>query len=1250
MSRCLLTCLAACCVGSLPVTGANSERIDTEFLQLSVSVETGGYEIKDKQAQVVWKSNPFHARFGEVALNVSGKRQRISLDRCELKRVGNELELIFHPLNEKPRARVAVRIRPVNDGKALEFSFAASEDLPLENIRLLDDAFWVTDAGKGYAVVPVREGLFVPADSGLVFTQRFDTYAYEGCHMAMLGLVNNGAAALITWDDPYVVAELKSALTNVPSVTAKQFLSPSLVLSKSAKRFRIQLLGQGDYITIAKAYRDIARQKGWLMAWDEKMKGHPERAKYFGASNYKLWSTLDRRMNENSTKEERVRVNWTFDEAAQVAEHLKRDLKLDRVLFIMGGWIHRGYDNQHPDILPTAPECGGDAAFIDACRRIRALGYILSLHDNYQDIYRDAPSWNERYVQKNADGSLVKGGHWAGGRAYITCSQMALELARLNLPAVKKLSGADSYFIDTTYAAGLQDCYDQEHPLKRADDLRWKQALSDYAREVFGSFGSECGREWAIPHADFFEGLTGVSGSYYHNKNLPQQLGATVVPLFELVYRDCIAMYGKYGYDPAKAAEYVLHHIAIGRPLNYHIIPPHLYWKEKTPDDPLAPTAEKNRSEGPSTFTRANDGWAEGLHVVDRFVKNTHEILSPLNEITACLPMTQHEFLTPDRKVQRSVFGTDSNATVAIVNVSAKEFRQKSKFGGEVELPPYGFIIESPTFVAFHASSWNGLHYDGPVLFTLRSLNSEPINRAQRIRVFHGFGDTRLKWGDSIERVAKEAVIQGLKRTDVRDAAAMPRVRPTDMTREQWPQFRGRHGSGVGTTDFPTHFGPNSNMLWKIPVPSGHSSPCLWEDQIFLTGFESNRLQVLALNRHDGRVLWRCELEPGLIERGARLSHPATATPATDGERLVVYFGSFGLACYNLQGVELWRKPLPVPITQHGAGASPVIAGDLLLLNCDQDVGSYLLAVDKRTGRTVWRAERPAFRRGFSTPLLWPLEKPEEVIIAGTLRLVSYRLSDGAEKWSVSGLPNEMVASPIAADQLICVAGWTHGSGVSRMPSFDALLAQGDLNKDGQLTRDEAPAGPAKQHFVYIDADKDGRVNRGEYDAIANIFDRSHNVALAVRPGGAGDVTATHVVWKHTRGLPYCPSPLYYEGRVYFIKNGGLATCLDARTGKVLYEEERVGALGDYYASPIAAAGKICVIAQPGVAVIYRAGDSLDVLARNALGESVIATPAMVEGKLYVRTAEHLFAFGARDAQLTAVADTLPAELRPSSP
>lgn len=244
-----------------------------------------------------------------------------------------------------------------------------------------------------------------------------------------------------------------------------------------------------------------------------------------------------------------------------------------------------------------------------------------------------------------------------------------------------------------------------------------------------------------------------MSGRHFHDVGLEKKLGATVVPLFELVYRDCIAMYGKYGYDPAQAGEYVLHHISIGRPLNYHSVPPHLYWKEPAADGKRPPDGEA------AVFTRADNGWAAGLHPLDRFVKNTHEVLSPLNELTAQKPMSRHQFLTPDRRVQRSVFGEGAGAMEVIVNAGRGEYRHRSKHGGEVVLPPGGFLVESREFAAFHALSWGGRSYEAPVLFTLRSLDGRPLERSRRIRVFHAFGDAHLRLGGTSEIVNKERVI-----------------------------------------------------------------------------------------------------------------------------------------------------------------------------------------------------------------------------------------------------------------------------------------------------------------------------------------------------------------------------------------------------------------------------------------------------------------------------------------------------------
>jgi hypothetical protein len=729
--------------------------IETPVFRFEASAADGSYSLTDRATGVTWSSAK--GRFGRISARENGKLMRYALAAFDSGGAGRLRTLTFHPVPGRSDAWVRVSLNAGRDGRGLDVSYEAAPGLKIEDIRLLDQAFSITAADRGYVVAPVREGLLIPADSGVAYTHRFGTSDYEGCHMNMIGLVKSGAAMLITWSDPYVAIEIQSTVG--PAANRSQALVTSAVLNQPAKSVRLELLGKGDYVAIAAAYRAVARANGLLVTWDRKIRQNPERAKYLGASNVKLWQALQRRMNEASTQEVSVRVNWTFDEAAQVAEHLKNDLKMEKVLFGLGGWTKRGYDNQHPDILPAAPELGGDAGFAECARRVMKLGYLFSPHDNYQDMYRDSPSWAEDWIMKTADGSLVKGGVWNGGRAYITCSLKALELARRpqNLPAVKQLAGANSYFIDTTYAAGLLECFDPKHPLTKADDLKWKQAISDYARGVFGSFGSEDGREWAIPHSDFFEGITGVSGMHFAGRTLLSDTGGVAIPLFELVYHDAIAAYGKYGYDAARSAEYVLDHMILARPLNYHNIPNHLYWKGAPAPEPAAAPPD---GKDPALFLRAENGWAQGMHPADRFLKNTHEVLSPLNEITAKMPMTRHEFLTADRQVARSVFSDGKQTVEVVVNMGGTPFGWQSKLGGAIELPAYGFLVESPEFVAFRAQTWSGRRYAAAPFFTLRSLDGKPLAQSRRIRIFHASGDAELQLRGSVRAVAKEALLQ----------------------------------------------------------------------------------------------------------------------------------------------------------------------------------------------------------------------------------------------------------------------------------------------------------------------------------------------------------------------------------------------------------------------------------------------------------------------------------------------------------
>lgn len=846
--------------------------VENSAIRLEIFPDSGEYRVLDKKSSVWWESNS--KSFGSALLRVNGKREEVELSQCSAVKKDNAIEIGFDvPGCDK---KFIIKISLIKPQNVIDFSYSAGEGVFIERVNLR--TFSIKSTDDGYFVIPVREGLIIPADSGKAFTHTFTTYTYEGCHIAMFGAVKNQSAMMASWRDPYLSVVIDSKVDK-----DQQRLSSIISMSKTATNFQLYFLGKGDYVDIGKSYREVAKSKGWFVGWDEKLRQNQNRSLLFGAANIKLWSLLSRKMSEDSAKEISKRVNWTFDEAAAVAEHFKNDLGIEKVLFTIGGWIHRGYDNQHPDILPAAPECGGNEKLAECSKRVQKLGYLFCLHDNYQDMYRDSPSWNEDFIMKSPDGKLVPGGVWAGGRAYLTCSQKALELAKRpqNLPAVKSLTDADAYFIDTTYAAGLYECYDPNHPLTRWDDMKWKQALSDYARSLFGVFGSECGREWAIPHSDFFEGLTGVSGRHFHDAGLENKVGGYVVPLFEIVYRDCIAMYGKYGYDPNSANEYLLDHIIYGRPLNYHSIPAGLYWKKqeqensglkikpsgaefkmlsnnsfqiayiwdvqqpidsdwtvfvhftdkngkilfqndhrpeklftqsgtikdgpfvvKIPDGLIPPfdvrvgmfapeqgrrarligkddgelryiigvikKAEDQLTFEQSTvatdytgvFVKADNGWAQGLHPMDRFIKNTCEILNPLNEITARLPMTEHRFLSKDRKIQQSVFGEKGNLVTVTVNASMKNFTVKSKYSNsEVVLPPYGFLVESSGFVAFNAIEWNGIHYNEPALFTVKTLDGKEIPRSKKMRVFHGFGDDRIRIGSKTYSVKRETVL-----------------------------------------------------------------------------------------------------------------------------------------------------------------------------------------------------------------------------------------------------------------------------------------------------------------------------------------------------------------------------------------------------------------------------------------------------------------------------------------------------------
>jgi outer membrane protein assembly factor BamB len=448
---------------------------------------------------------------------------------------------------------------------------------------------------------------------------------------------------------------------------------------------------------------------------------------------------------------------------------------------------------------------------------------------------------------------------------------------------------------------------------------------------------------------------------------------------------------------------------------------------------------------------------------------------------------------------------------------------------------------------------------------------------------------------------------------------------------DSWPAFRGANSSGVsGTATPPVKFGPEENVLWKTDLPGAPSSPCVWGDRIFVTAFPNGKLETRCYDRGNGKLLWsRIAPAEKLEEFHGTEGSPAASTPVTDGQNVVSYFGSCGLVCYDFAGKELWRHELPTAVTagNFGSGTSPLIAGDLVILNRDQAHDSSLIAVNLKTGKKAWETPRSDATTSYGSVVLWGNGGVTEAIVSGSLTLKAYDTKTGAERWRVRGLPSYTCTTPVVGDGMLFSAGWSPGKADSPWPSWESTVEKQDKNGDGVITVDEFAGGPV--WFKAQDINGDGKLARDDWESVGALMKKGENVMLAIKPGGSGDVTETHVAWKFTRGLPYVPSPLFYQGRVYVVKDGGMVTCVDAKTGQPHYSQERINAGGSYYASPVAADGRIYVSSLDGKVTVFEAGgDKPEILHQVSFKERIAATPALVGNQMYLRTASKLYALG----------------------
>lgn len=409
----------------------------------------------------------------------------------------------------------------------------------------------------------------------------------------------------------------------------------------------------------------------------------------------------------------------------------------------------------------------------------------------------------------------------------------------------------------------------------------------------------------------------------------------------------------------------------------------------------------------------------------------------------------------------------------------------------------------------------------------------------------------------------------------------------TQAVAEDWPQWRGPRGDGSSVEkNVPTRWdGPSGkNILWQVEIPGeGHSSPIIWGDRIFLTSCltESTKRVLLCLDRDTGKQLWQTTVFEGILETIHSLNSRASGTPTTDGEHIYVAFmrtdgkkipapnvgtsrditaGEIVVAAYDFDGNQKWLVKPGEFISAHGFSSCPILYQDLLVVNGDHDGKSYIVALEKATGKQRWRRKREYGIRSYATPIIREAAGRTQMVFSGSDRIVSLNPSNGDLHWLVEGPTDQCVASMVYDGELFYM---TCGF---------------------------------PDHFV-----------------------------VAVRPDGKEDVTESAIEWKSTKARSYVPSPVVVNGYLLVADDRGTANCFDAKTG-VRHWQERFG--GGFSASLMHADGLVYLIGKDGETAVVHPGEKLDVIARNALGESVSASPAISNGRIYIRGEKSLFCIG----------------------
>jgi len=413
---------------------------------------------------------------------------------------------------------------------------------------------------------------------------------------------------------------------------------------------------------------------------------------------------------------------------------------------------------------------------------------------------------------------------------------------------------------------------------------------------------------------------------------------------------------------------------------------------------------------------------------------------------------------------------------------------------------------------------------------------------------------------------------------------------PLEGTR-YWPRWRGPEANGISRhANPPLDWSETKNIRWKIEIPGrGSSSPVVWGDRLFvltavpagakgpdshtprggITPRTMHRFVVMAIDRRDGRIAWE---RVAREEAPHEASHPdngtwASSSAVTDGQHVIAFFESRGIFAYDMDGKLVWEKDLGDKSmrNQFGEGSTPALHGNRLIVVWDHTAGSYIVALDKRTGNELWRVKRDEIDT-WATPLVVEHAGRAQVIVPGMNKLISYDLENGEIVWHSQGLTMNPIPSPVGADGMIYAMSGFRGNNLKAIRLADA---KGDISHSGAI------------------------------------------------------------VWSLDRDTPYVPSPLLYDGILYFLKtNNNILSAFDAKTGKPHYQLQRLDGLSEVFSSPVGAAGRVYVTGREGTTLVIRNAPKFEVLARNALDDGFDASPALVDNEIYMRGYRYLYAIG----------------------